>query len=55
MPFFEVRRRWFALSLQKPAEGELSAKPEVQRHAEEFRVTPVAVRVRLNQMRLIRR
>jgi Zn-dependent peptidase ImmA (M78 family) len=54
MPFFEVRRRWFALSVEKPVAGELSLEDKVQRIAEEFRVTPMAMRVRLQQMKLVR-
>jgi hypothetical protein len=54
MPFFEVRRRWLALSLKKPVEGELSVEDKVQRLAEEFGVTPMAMRVRTEQMKLVR-
>jgi len=54
MPFFEVRRRWFAISQERPVEGELSLENRVTRLAEEFDVTPAAMRVRLDQMKLIR-
>jgi Zn-dependent peptidase ImmA (M78 family) len=54
MPFFEVRRRWFALSQERPVEGELSQEGRVKRLADEFGVTPAAMRVRLRQMKLIR-
>ena len=53
MPFFEVRRRWFAISQDRPVEGELSLEDRVKRLADEFGVTPAAMRVRLQQMRLI--
>jgi hypothetical protein len=49
----EVRRRWFAISQERPVEGELSLEDRVKRLAEEFAVTPAAMRVRLQQMRLI--
>jgi hypothetical protein len=49
MPFAEVRRRWFALS----HEG-VSVEEMVRRLADEFSVTPAAMRVRLQQMRLVR-
>jgi Zn-dependent peptidase ImmA (M78 family) len=54
MPFFEVRKRWFALSQERPVEGELSLEDRVKRLADEFGVTPAAMRVRLQQMKLIR-
>ncbi len=53
MPFFEVRRRWFAYSQELPVEGELSTEARVERLAAEFGVTPAAMRVRLQQMKLI--
>ena len=53
MPFFEVRRRWSAISQERPVEGKLSLEDRVKRLAEEFGVTPAAMRVRLRQMRLI--
>ena len=53
MPFFEVRRRWFAISQEHPVEGELSTEDRVERLAAEFSVTPAAMRVRLQQMKLI--
>ena len=53
MPFFEVRRRWFALAQERPVEGELSLEDRVKRLADEFGVTPGAMRVRLQQMKLI--
>jgi Zn-dependent peptidase ImmA (M78 family) len=52
MPFFEVRKRWFALSQERPVEGELSQEDRVKRLGDEFGVTP-AMRVPLHQMRLI--
>ena len=53
MPFFEVRKRWFAVSQERPVEGELSVEDRVTRLAKEFGVTPAAMRVRLQQMKLI--
>ncbi len=53
MPFFEVRRRWFAISQEHPVEGELSTGGRVERLAAEFGVTPAAMRVRLQQMKLM--
>ena len=53
MPFFEVRRRWFAVSQEHPVEGELSTESRVEHLAAEFGVTPAAMRVRLQQMKLI--
>ena len=53
MPFFEVRKRWFAISQERPVGGELSLEDRVKRLAEEFGVTPAAMRVRLQQMKLI--
>ena len=53
MPFFEVRRRWFAISQERPVEGELSLEDRVKWLAEEFSVTPAAMRVRLQQMKLV--
>jgi len=52
MPFFEVRRRWFAISQEHPVEGELSIEGRVERLAAEFGVTPAAMRVRLQQMKV---
>jgi len=52
MPFFEVRRRWFTISQERLVEGELSLEDRVKRLAEEFSVTPAAMRVRLQQMKL---
>jgi Zn-dependent peptidase ImmA (M78 family) len=49
MPFAEVRRRWFGL----PQEG-VNVEEMVRRLAGEFSVTPAAMRVRLQQMRLVR-
>ena len=54
MPFFEVRKRWFAISQERPVEEELSLEGRVKRLADEFGVTPAAMRVRLQQMKLIR-
>jgi hypothetical protein len=48
MPFGEVRRRWFGLSSQG-----MSVEEMVRRLADEFGVTPAAMRVRLQQMKLI--
>lgn len=48
MPFAEVRRRWFAIAQERPVEGELSLEARVKRIAEEFGVTPAAMRVRLS-------
>src|ERR1700736_2718922 len=31
MPFFEVRRRWFAISQERPVEGELSVESRIER------------------------
>jgi len=53
MPFREVRRRWFAISQDRPVEGELSLEDRAKRLAEEFGVTPAAMRVRLQQIKLI--
>jgi hypothetical protein len=53
MPFFEVRKRWFAISQERPVEGESSLEDRVKRLAEEFGVTPAAMRVRLQQMKLV--
>lgn len=53
MPFKEVRRRWFVISQEHPVEGELSTEGRVERLAAEFGVTPAAMRVRLQQMKLI--
>ena len=53
MPFREVRKRWFAISQEHPVEGELSTEGRVERLAAEFGVTPAAMRVRLQQMKLI--
>ncbi len=49
MPFGEVRRRWFGLSPHG-----LSVEEMVRRVAEDFGVTPAAMRVRLQQTKLIR-
>ncbi|HET9001975.1 MAG TPA: ImmA/IrrE family metallo-endopeptidase [bacterium] len=48
MPFAEVRRRWFGLS----SDGK-SVEDMVRRLAEKFKVTPAAMRVRLQQMKII--
>jgi Zn-dependent peptidase ImmA (M78 family) len=53
MPFFEVRKRWFAISQERPVEGELSLEKRIERLAAEFDVTPVAMRVRLQQMKML--
>jgi Zn-dependent peptidase ImmA (M78 family) len=53
MPFFEVRKRWFAASQDHPVEGESSLEERVERLAAEFNVTPAAMRVRLQQMKVI--
>lgn len=52
IPFFEVRRRWFAISQERPSEGELGVEKRVERLAAEFGGTSAAMRVRLQQMRL---
>lgn len=54
MPFREVRRRWFVIPQEHPPEGELKDEDRVKRLAAEFSVTPAAMRVRLQQMKLIR-
>ncbi len=54
MPFREVRRGWFVISQERPIGGELSLEDRVKRLAEEFGVTQAAMRVRLQQMKLIR-
>ncbi len=54
MPFFEVRKRWFAIAQEHPPEGESSLEKRVERLAAEFGVTPAAMRVRLQQMKLIK-
>ena len=54
MPFFEVRKRWFAVARERPVEGELSVEDRIRRNADEFGVTTAAMRVRLQQMKLIR-
>ena len=48
MPFAEVRRRWFGLS----RDG-VSVEDMVRRLADEFAVTTSAMRVRLQQMKVI--
>jgi Zn-dependent peptidase ImmA (M78 family) len=53
IPFFEVRKRWFAITQERPVEGELSLEDRVKRLAEEFAVRSAAMRVRLQQMKLI--
>ena len=53
MPFAEVRRRWFALIHEQRLEGELSVEGRVEHLAAEFGVTPTAMRVRLQQIKLI--
>lgn len=53
MPFAEVRRRWFAITRERPVQGEMSLEVRVKRLADEFEVTPAAMRVRLQQMKLI--
>ena len=54
MPFAEVSRRWFALLRERPVAGELSADERGRRLADEFGVTPSAMRVRLEHMKLVR-
>ena len=49
MPFAEVRRRWFGLS----RDG-VSVEDMVRRLADEFSVTTSAMRVRLQQMKVVR-
>lgn len=48
VPFSKVRRCWFSRS----AEG-VSVEDAVRRLADEFIVTPAAMRVRLQQMKLV--
>ncbi len=48
MPFGEVRRQWFGLSTQG-----IGVEDMLRRLADEFSVTPAAMRVRLQQMKLI--
>ena len=48
MPFAEVRRRWFGLS-----RNGVTAEDMVRRLADEFAVTTSAMRVRLQQMKVI--
>ena len=54
MPFFEVRKRWFAIAQERPPEGESSLEKRVEQLAAEFDVTSSAMRVRLQQMKLIK-
>lgn len=54
MPFAEVSRRWFALFREQPVARELSVADRTRRLAKEFGVTPSAMRVRLEQMRILR-
>ena len=49
MPFAEVRRRWFGLS----RDG-VSVEDMVRRLSDEFAVTTSAMRVRLQQMKVVR-
>ena len=49
MPFAEVRRRWFGLS----RDG-VSVEDMVRRLADEFAMTTSAMRVRLQQMKVVR-
>src|SRR5262249_33306746 len=53
MPFVEVRKRWVAVSHEQPIEGELSQEKRVERLATEFDVTPSAMRMRLQRMKVI--
>jgi len=53
MPFAEVRRRWFAISRERPVEGELTVENRVKRLSAEFGVTPAAMHVRLLEMKLL--
>ena len=43
MPFVEVRRRWFAVSQERPVDGELSSETRIERLAAEFEVTQAAM------------
>lgn len=54
MPFGEVRQRWYALLSERPTAGELSTEERVKLLAGQFGVTPSAMRVRLEQMKLVR-
>ena len=51
MPFGELSRRWFASLREQP---EQSAKDRIRRLATDFGVTTSAMRVRVEQMRLVR-
>jgi Zn-dependent peptidase ImmA (M78 family) len=51
MPFGEVSRRWFASLREQP---EQPAKDRTRRLASDFGVTPSAMKVRLEQMRIVR-
>jgi Zn-dependent peptidase ImmA (M78 family) len=53
MPIREVRHRWVVISREHPPKGELSDEDSVKRLAAEFGVTPAAMRVRLQQMKLM--
>jgi len=52
--FGVVSRRWFALLRERPTQRELSAEEQGGRLSDERRVTPSAMRVRLERMKLIR-
>jgi Zn-dependent peptidase ImmA (M78 family) len=52
MPFAEVRRRWFTLCQQRET-NEMGLEEKVRRLAEEFGVTAAAMRVRLQQTKMI--
>lgn len=51
MPFAEVTRRWFALLRERP---EQETAERARRLADDFGVTAAAMRVRLEQMKLVR-
>jgi hypothetical protein len=49
-----MRKRWFAISQERPVDGKLSIEDRVKRLVGEYGVTPAAMRVRLQQMKLVR-
>lgn len=54
MPLAEVSRRWYLILRERPVAGELSEGDQVRRLAREFGVTPSAMRIRLEQMKILR-
>ncbi|HKX20010.1 MAG TPA: ImmA/IrrE family metallo-endopeptidase [bacterium] len=53
MPFAEVSRRWYALLRERLVSGELMEADRVRRLAREFGVTASAMRIRLEQMKIL--